>query len=257
MYKFKSVTSLLLATFFVVGCSSSNKDFEVLPTQELYAKGQTYLQEEDYSSAVRYLEEVNGRMRQNAYGEQTQLSLIYSYYKLADYTKALEAAEIFARRYPDSPNMDYVYYLAGLSNSRLSDNFIQDLFNLNPSRAINNVRNAYGNFQTLIQKYPESKYVDDATDRIDYLLDRLANHELSIVEFYMERKAYVAVANRAEEMLRFYPDSQRTYKALSHLKTALENMSLADSAAKVAELIEADKDKDFPKISKPDYPEQF
>lgn len=258
MRKLTSIASLLLAGLLVVGCSSSKKDVEELSPQELYSKGQNYLQDGDYLSAIRYLDAVNGRFKQSVYGEQTQLSLIYAHYKTAEYQKALEAAETFVRLYPNSPNMDYVYYLAGLTNSRLGDNFIQDFFRVNrSSRAIESVRNAYGSFQTLVQQYPNSQYVADAKNRMAYLKNRLAEHELAIAKFYMKRDAYVAVVNRVTEMMVFFPDSKPLYEALPLMKESFIQMGLNDSAEKVDALIQADKDKTFPEIVKPKYDDKF
>ena len=113
MRKLTSLATLVLAGLLVVGCSNSaNKELEEASAQTLYTKGQTYLEEGDYNSAIRYLEAIGSK--QSEYGEQTQLSLIYAQYKVGEYYKALDAAERFVRTYPDSPSLDYVVYLAAL-----------------------------------------------------------------------------------------------------------------------------------------------
>lgn len=259
MRKFTSLASLVLAGLLVVGCSSANKELEEASAQDLYTKGQTYLQDGDYNSAIRYLDAVGTKGgQQSSFGEQTQLSLIYANYKVGEYYKALDAAERFVRAYPNSPNMDYVYYLAGLSNARLGDNFIQDFFGVNrASRSLDNTRNAYGSFQTIVQQYPQSQYVKDSQNWMVYLMNRMAEHELEIVKFYDERDAYVAVTNRVEEMMRYYPDSKATNDALPYMQKAFEQMGIKDSAEKVAGFIEANKSKEFPTITKPEYGEQF
>lgn len=260
MRKFTSLASLILAGLLVVGCSSNaNKELEEASAQDLYSKGQTYLQDGDYNSAIRYLDAVGTKGgQQSQFGEQTQLSLIYAQYKIGEYYKALDIAERFVRAYPNSPQMDYVFYLAALSNARLGDNFIQDFFGVNhSSRSTDSVRNAYGSFQTIVKEFPNSKYVPEAQQWMVYLKNRLAEHELQIVKFYDEREAYVAVANRVEEMMNFYPDSKPTLEALPYMQKAFEKMGLNDSAEKVASIIEANKNKEFPTITKPEYSEQF
>lgn len=259
MSKFTSLASLLLAAALLVGCSNSNEDeFANVATQELNEKAQIYLQEGDYNNAIRYLEAADGRSRQGAFGESVQLGLIYANYKVGEYYKALDHAERFARVFPGSGSIDYVYYLAALSNARLSDNFMQDLFGVNNAdRAAEMVRNAYGSFQTLVRNYPQSRYVDDANQWLVYLKNRMAEHELKITQFYMKRDAYVAVANRVQEMLRIHPEAEATVKALPMLQEAFNQMGIHDSAEKVAAMIEESRNKTFPKISKPKYGEQF
>lgn len=257
MRKFTTLASLVLAGLVMAGCSSNaNKELEEASAQTLYTKGQSYLESGDYNSAIRYLEAIGSK--QSEYGEQTQLSLIYAQYKIGEYNKALAAAETFVRAFPDSPSLDYVVYLAGLSNVRLGENFIQNFFGVNAAgRAVENVRNAYGSFQTLTQQFPNSKYVPDAQNWMAYLKERLAEHELLIVKFYDERDASVAVVNRVEEMLRYYPDSQPTKDALPLMKKAFEQMGMSDSAQKTEELIEVYKDKSFPSANKPTFSSQF
>lgn len=259
MHKFKSLATLLLAGLIVTGCSSSNKELEEAPVQDLYSKGQTYLQDGDYNSAIRYLEAISSKGGQySGVGEQAQLSLIYAQYKVGEYYKALDAAERFARAYPNAANMDYVFYLAGLSNVRLGDNFIQDFFGVNrASRAVDNIRNAYGNFQTIVQHYPQSQYAQDAQNWMNYLFNRLAEHELAVVKFYDDRNAYVAVVNRVEEMLRFYPNTMATKNALPYLKEAFKQMGIQDSEQKTDALIQEYENKDLPSPEKPKYGEQF
>lgn len=260
MRKLTSVISLMLATFFVVGCSSnSNKEFEQASAETLFDKGQTLIQKGNYSAAIRYLDAVATKGgQQSQFGEQTQLSLIYAQYKVGEYYQAIDTAERFVRNFPESGYTDYVFYLAALSNARLGDNFIQDFFGVNrSSRSIDTIRNAYGSFQTLVQNFPNSKYVPEAQQWMAYLKNRLAEHELSIVKFYDKRKAYVAVVNRVEEMIRFFPDTKATIDALPYMKTAFEQMALTESAEKTAELIEANKSQDYPAVTKPEYGAQF
>lgn len=259
MRKFTTLASLLLAGVILTGCSSDkNKEFEGVPAQELYSKGQALLEDGDYNNAIRYLEAIDSRAQQGAYGEQILLSTIYAQYKLGEYYKALDVAERFSRAYPHSASMDYAFYLAALSNARLGDNWIQDFFGINrSSRSVANIHNAYGNFQTIVQQFPQSQYAQDAANWLVYLKNRLAEHELKIAEFYMERDAYVAVVNRVEEVLRVFPDSKATAEALPLMKESFEAMGIQDSAQKVAEMIEANKDKEFPEATKPEYGAQF
>ncbi|MGZ3081697.1 outer membrane protein assembly factor BamD [[Haemophilus] ducreyi] len=260
MRKLNSLVSLVLAGLLVIGCSNQNQtEQEILSAQVLYTQAQTQLEKGDYASAIASFEKMGSRnVQANLFGEQIQLSLIFAHYKTGEYYKALSLAERFVRAYPNSNNMDYVHYLVGLSNVRLGDNFIQDFFHVNrSSRTIESIRNAYGNFQMIVRIYPQSQYVNDAQQWMVYLLNRMAEHELSIVKFYDKRDASVAVVNRVEEMLRFYPASKSTFDALPYMQKAYQRMGLKDSEAKVAELIEMNKAKVFPKITKPEYSKQF
>ena len=56
---------------------------------------------------------------------------------------------------------------------------------------------AFDDFQVLLQKYPSSRYAGDAWQRMVYIRNRLAEHELHVVDFYVRRGAYMAAAKRA------------------------------------------------------------
>lgn len=257
MRKITSWASLLLAGLMLVGCAGKKDEFAGVAAETLYEKGQGYMQSGDWNSAIRHLEALNGRQA-GVYGEQTQLSLIYAQYKVGEYYKALEEAERFVRTYPDNANMDYVYYLAALSNVRLGDNFIQDFFKINrSSRAVESVHNAYGSFQTIVNEYPQSRYVNDAQQWLAYLKNRLAEHELEIAKFYIKREAYVAAANRIEELLKLHPESKAAYDALPLLKLSFEKMGIVDSAKKVETMMIQKQGSSFPEIVKPAYADQF
>lgn len=259
MRKFTTLASLMLAGIILAGCSSDkSKEFEGIPAQELYNKGQEYLESGDYNNAIRHLDAVDARAMNGAYGEQILLSTIYAQYKLGEYHKALEVAERFARTYPNSASMDYAFYLAGLSNARLGDNFIQDFFGVNrSSRAVESIQNAYGNFQTIVQNFPQSQYVQDSLNWMAYLKNRVAEHELKIAQYYMKRDAYVAVVNRVEDLIRLHPESKAAFDALPLMQKSFEAMGIQDSAQKVAAMIEANKNKEFPDANKPEYGAQF
>lgn len=96
---------------------------------------------------------------------------------------------------------------------------------------------AFSDFTQLIQNYPKSVYAPDARARLIALKDRLAKYELTIVKYYTQRGAYVAVVNRVEGMLRDFPDTQATNQALPLMEKAYRKLQLMTEADKVAKII--------------------
>ncbi|CCP06224.1 UPF0169 lipoprotein yfiO Flags: Precursor [Erwinia amylovora MR1] len=74
-----------------------------------------------------------------------------------------------------------------------------------------------------------------------FLKERLAKHELSVTEFYTKRGAYVAVVNRVEQMLKDYPDTRATRKALPLMENAYRQLQLNAQAERVAKIIAANQ----------------
>lgn len=256
MRKMKSLALLAMAAFAVVGCSSGDKGVEQASVDELYNKGATALQEGGYTEAIRYLKATTERFPGSTYQEQAMLDLIYANYKSQDYTAVLVTVDNFLNQFPHSPNRDYAVYMAGLTNSATADNAIQDFFGIDrATRETTSLKTAFANFQSLVRAFPNSPYSQDALARMAYIKDSLARHELDIVKFYAKRNADVAVANRVVGMLRLYPDAQATYEGLFFMRDAYKKMGLETLANQTQQVIDANKDKQFGKVEKPEEPE--
>ena len=254
MRKFK-LLSLIALTAFATACSNSQQEVEQASESQLYSIGQNYLQEGNYSQAIRYLKAVDSRFPGSEYSEQAQLNLIYAHYKTQDYTQALVLVDRFIQQNPHSPYLDYAIYMAALTNSALGDNFIQDFFGIDRStRETTSMKTAFSNFQSLVQNFPNSQYTPDALARMAYIKDRLARHELEIVKFYAKRNAWVAAANRVAEMLKMYPDTQATLEALPIMQKAYEKMGLTQLAQQAATLVKANEGKYIKEVEKPKEP---
>ncbi|MFZ7266651.1 outer membrane protein assembly factor BamD [Avibacterium avium] len=256
MRKLKSLVLIALSAFVITACSNTSREIEQASPQELYTKGQAYLQDGDYSQAIRYLDALKTRYPGSNYDAQNQLNLIYAYYKAKDYTKTLATAERFLQQYPNTSRLDYVVYMAGLTNFSMGENAFQDFFGIDrATREATAFKRAFANFQTVVQHFPNGPYAQDAILRMAYIKSSLARHELAIAKFYMKRNAYVAVANRVVGMLQQYPDTKATLEALPLMKEAYEKMNLTDLANKTQVLIDANKDKQFADVEKPADPE--
>ena len=66
-------------------------------------------------------------------------------------------------------------------------------------------RDSFDAFKDLVQRYPDSKYTPDAIQRMRYLVNALAAHDVHVARYYMKRTAYVAAVNRVQSALKNYP----------------------------------------------------
>ena len=91
----------------------------------------------------------------------------------------------------------------------------------------------------LIRQYPDSIYAEDARQRLVFLRNEMARHELSIAEYYYKRSAMVAVINRINYMLEQFADSPYSADGLALLTRAylkLGDKQLASDTLKTLEL---------------------
>ncbi|MDF7680169.1 outer membrane protein assembly factor BamD [Enterobacteriaceae bacterium ESL0689] len=238
MMRMKYLVAAVTLSLTLVGCSSSKEEVPDNPPNIIYATAQQKLQDGNWKQAITQLEALDNRYPFGPYSQQVQLDLIYAYYKNADLALAQAAIDRFIRLNPTHPDIDYVIYMRGLTDMALDDSALQGLFGIDRSdRDPQHARNAFNDFTKLVRSYPNSPYATDAYKRLVFLKDRLAKYELSVVNYYTDRGAWVAVVNRVEDMLHNYPDTQATRDALPMMEKAYRQMQLNSQADKVEKII--------------------
>ncbi len=89
-------------------------------------------------------------------------------------------------------------------------------------------REAFDAFKDLVTRYPNSKYASDSIQRMNYLVNALASHEVHVARYYMKRGAYVAAANRAQFALKTYPQAPANEEGLVILVNAYDRLGMND-----------------------------
>lgn len=239
-------TLLLLAlALAVTGCAGLKNRFkdkdknEGVPVGALYDRAHEMMEHGSWSSAS----EVFGRLiAQYPYGPFTEQALMeqaYAQYKSGKYEDAISTIDRFIRTYPTHKNIAYLYYLRGISNMARNTVFLARAFKLDAStRDLQAPLQAYDDFNTLITRYPNSRYAGDARQRMVFLRDQFARFELNTGLYYLRRDAWVSAADRAIYLLETYPQSAYQNDAVALLAEAYTRMgekTLAVDARRVLE----------------------
>lgn len=196
---------------------------------KLYAEAKAELGSGGYEKAIKYYEKLEARYPYGRFAQQAQIEIAYAYYKSGEPASAIAAADRFIKLHPNHPSVDYVYYLKGLAN--FNDDlglfgFIsnQDMTERDPKAA----REAFDAFKELVTRFPESKYTPDAIQRMNYLVNALASHEVHVARYYLKRGAYVAAANRAQFALKTYPQAPANEEGLLIMVKAYDALGMKD-----------------------------
>ncbi len=224
-----AIIALLLVT--VPGCKKDKEVGKDKPAAEMYENAKHYLNGQNWSRAISEYQRLSTRYPFGRYTEQAQLELAYAYHKGGRPEAALSTADRFIRTYPSHPNVDYAYYLRGLTNYDRRVGFMERLM---PSRVRDRdqtaARESFRDFDELIRRFPDSRYTPDARQRMVFLRNNLSFYELDVARYYLRRKAYVASANRARYAIETYPGSPETASALEILYTSYTEMGLPELA---------------------------
>ena len=231
----------LLGLALVTSGCRKDKEFEDERTaSELYDDAKKSLDNQSWDRAILAYKQLQTRYPFGRYTEQSMLDLSYAYYKAREPENAISNLNRFIRTYPTHPNVDYAYYLKGLVNFEENLGFLERML---PKRIHDRdqsaARDAFNDFSELIRRFPESRYVADARQRMVFLRNNLAAYEVAVANYYMRRKAYIAAANRARFAVENYPGTPQNADALILMYkayTALELPDLANGAMEVLEL---------------------
>ena len=223
---------LLIAILgLTAACSSTETVDENLSENELYQQAQNDLDHSSYSSAVSKLKALESRFPFGRYAEQAQLNLIYAYYKSIEPEAAKSAAERFIRLHPQSPNVDYAYYLKGLTSFEQDRGIMArflplDLTKRDPGAA----RDSFNEFAQLTSRYPNSPYSADAKKRMVYLRNLLAAYEIHVGHYYIKRQAYVAAAARGRYVVENFQETPAVADGLALMVDAYQRLGLTELA---------------------------
>lgn len=191
---------ILLFGLAVYGCSSNEELPDVAADaseQQIYDDAQRYLRGDNYDLAVKSLELLESRYPFGRYAEQAQLELIYAHYNAYEHEAAVEAADRFIRLHPAHPNVDYAYYMKGLSAYTANEDVFTRFLPTDPTRRdTSHAKEAFAEFSQLLARFPDSPYAADAEARMVSLRNQLARHEIIVANYYIRRGAYMAAVNR-------------------------------------------------------------
>ena len=213
-----------LIVVLIVSCSSNEElPDERLVEKELYDQAQSRLKSASYSTAIISLESLESRFPFGRYAEQAQAELIYAYYMNSQFEASESAAQRFINLHPRHSHTGYAYYMKGLAaftdDAGLFTRYFQsDL----AKREIIMAQKSFDELSEFISRYPDSKYVPHAKQRMIYLRNLLAEHEIYVADFYMKRGAYLAAVGRAKYVIEHLPNTPQTPYALSILIEAYE-----------------------------------
>ncbi len=221
---------VLSSLALLVGCSllgdpkDATADWSI---ERLYSEAKEALDSGIYETAIKYYEQLEARDPFGKYAQQAQLDMIYAYYKFEEPDSAIVAADRFIKLYPRHSHVDYAYYIKGLVNFERNQGILARFLPLDRSqRDQGAARQSFYDFAQLVKQFPQSKYSEDAKQRMVYLRNILAEYELHVARFYLKRGAYVAAANRAKTIVQSYQQTPSVPEALVILAKSYKIMEL-------------------------------
>lgn len=216
--KLSVVCVSLLATvaLLTAGCSSTPVDkTAAMSPNKIYAEAKDEMAASQWERAIPLLEKLEARAAGTPLAQQAQLDKAYAQYKSAETAQALATLERFMKLHPVSPALDYAIYLKGVINFNddlgLFAKFTrQDLAERDQKAS----KESFEAFKELVDRFPDSRYANDARQRMNYIVSSLAQYEVHVARYYYKRGAYLAAVNRAQVAVSDYREVPAVEEAL-------------------------------------------
>jgi outer membrane protein assembly factor BamD len=232
---------ILVVGTSVTGCKTREKrEGAMTDPAVVYQRAKKALNGSDYAYAIRIYEALMARYPFAEESRQARLDVIYAYYRAGEADSAIDAADTFIRENPTHPRIDYAWYLKGLVDFERMPNFLERWFRVDLNqRPPTQARRSFTSFATVVEQFPNSEYAHDSRRRMVYLRNRLADYEIAVAHYYIDRGAYVAAAQRAKTAIEEYDGAPAVRQALEILVLCYDKMDLKELAAQTRAMYRA------------------
>ena len=200
-------------------------DLQVL---EAYQEGVKSLETGDVLYAAKKFNEAETLFPQSEWAPKSALMAAYAYYTQDYYSDTIAELERFIRVYPLSKNLDYVYYLLGIS-------YYEQI--VDEKKDLQSIIKAKEYLKIVSKNYPNTNYSLDAEYKIDLVNDTLASKEMYIGRYYFDKKKWIPAINRFRTVIDDYDTTIYAQEALHRLVEVHYILGLKDEAKKYAKLL--------------------
>ena len=201
---------------------------EIEAPDVLYNQGLANLEAGKLPEAARKFEAVERDHPYSDFGRKSKVMIAFTKYRQGDYKGAIDSGRRFVTEFPADPDAAYAQYIVGLAYFRQ----IKDV-----TRDQREARSTVAAMQELVDRYPDSEYVDDAKDKIIFGRDQLAGKEMQVGRYYQERKEYIAAITRYKAVVQTYGNTRHVEEALLRLTETYYAMGLTAEAQTAAAVL--------------------
>ncbi|MBI2894292.1 MAG: outer membrane protein assembly factor BamD [Deltaproteobacteria bacterium] len=171
-----------------------------------YDKGMRELRTENCLEAVRYFEHTKRRFPFSRYAALSELRIADCDYLTQKYVEAIAGYRQFIRFHPTHQDVAYATFRIALSNYR---QIPTSWFIIPPphERDLASARDSLRDLRRYLSRYPRHRYSGWAKKLEGKCLRLLAQHEMYVARFYLERGEYQGAIGRLDGIFRNYRGS--------------------------------------------------
>lgn len=229
-----TVLPVLLAPLFVSACAS-DQDIDLAtyveqtdPADVLYNQGLANMNAGRLGEASKKFSAIDRQHPYSEYGRKALVMGAFADYRQGKYEEAINSGKRYVQLYPTDPDAAYAQYIVGLSYFRQIRDVTQDQ---------KESRRAIEAMEEVVQRWPDSQYVEDAKAKVRFARDQLAGKEMQVGRYYLERREYIAGIKRFRYVVENYSNTRHVEEALARLTESYYAMGLTSEAQTAAAVL--------------------
>ena len=215
---------LILLITTLGGCAGVQKKRK--SAEQLYSEGMKSLEGHktlfffhvtEYEKARSAFEEIKSRYSYTTFSPLAELRLSDIHFDQEEYSEAIAGYTDFLRLHPDHRDVPFAIRRLGLSH-------------FNQIRGVDRdqtpAREALVHFKSLMDKFPESEFAKDVSEKIEFCKESISAQEFYVASFYYKSGNYPGAIERFKSALEMFPGFGPKEDALLYLGKsylALEN----------------------------------
>ncbi|HOC46153.1 MAG TPA: outer membrane protein assembly factor BamD [Syntrophorhabdaceae bacterium] len=211
----------------LVSCSSKAPKKTENPV-DLYVAGVDLMKKKKYDDSIKKFTAIREQYPFDPMALVATVKLGDAYFLKKDYVLAAGTYEDYFKAHPDEENIPYVLFKLGECYEKLSPSVDRD--QANTFKGIERIT-------YLRNRYPNSPYAAESEKRLEGFIQKLADRELYVGEFYVRTAQYNAAIMRLELLLKNHPRSKNTDKVLFYLYDAHRQLGNQEKANEYLETL--------------------
>lgn len=233
----RSIGRSALAMAVVVclsGCGSLGSIFEGetkvdnRPPDVMYKEGQTLMEKGSNSKAAEVFERIDQLYPYSDEARRAMLQAAIAYQKAGKSPEAVAAARRYLQLHPGTKE-------AAIAQEVIATAYYDRISK--PSRDQTETKQAIKEMETLVRRYPDSEFADEARRRIKLARDTLAASEMYVGRYWQKKGNYLAAINRFKTVVTDYQQTAHVEEALMRLTECYLALGITNEAQTAAAVL--------------------
>jgi outer membrane protein assembly factor BamD len=221
---------------FLTGCgsmgsmfsSTSDSKLDSRPPDVLYKEADELLGKGSSSKAAETFEKIDQLYPYSEEAKKAMLMAAYAYQKAGKSPEAVAAARRYLALHPGTKD-------AALAQEIISTSYYDRIST--PSRDQGETKTAITEMETLVRRYPDSRYTEETKKRLKIARDTLAASEMNVGRYWQKKGNYLAAVNRFKTVVSEYQQTSHVEEALMRLTECYMALGIVNEAQTAAAVL--------------------